>query len=219
VAGHPAFFSYHTCNGYPRIGHSQKDFAAKSGCKCWARFLESTIRCSLIPSQIASVEVRSTKPLTCRTERSLSAIRWDALGRILAQNARGLLHLLHSASQVNKQVISGLRPRVEGNNSLKSIYSSGTNGTRWSGQPLEKQAVGQGGLDEGRGQAWAAMYTMWGYKYGLYDSPVIKQEARAMATSLLKSRFCSMPTSSHPKVQAIVTEFAAVRTRCEMCFG
>lgn len=61
-------------------------------------------------------------------------------------------------------------------------------------------------LDGGSGHAWAAMYTMWVYKYGLYDPPVIKQEAKAVAASLLKSRFCSTPTSSNPKVQAIVTE-------------
>lgn len=61
-------------------------------------------------------------------------------------------------------------------------------------------------LDGGSGHAWAALYTMWVYKYGLLDPPAIKQEAKAVATSLLKSRFCTTPTSSNPKVQAIVTE-------------
>lgn len=78
------------------------------------------------------------------------------------------------------------------------------------GDPGHTTCNGQGNmdatLDGGSGHAWAAMYTMWVYKYGLYDPPVIKQEAKAVATSLLKSRFCMTPTSSNPQVQAIVTE-------------
>jgi hypothetical protein len=61
-------------------------------------------------------------------------------------------------------------------------------------------------LDNGSGHAWAALYTMWVYKYGLYDPPAMKQEAKAVATSLLKTRFCTTPTSTNPAVQAIVTE-------------
>jgi hypothetical protein len=61
-------------------------------------------------------------------------------------------------------------------------------------------------LDNGSGHAWAALYTMWVYKYGLYDSPAMKLEAKTVATSLLKTRFCTTPTSTNPAVQAIVTE-------------
>jgi len=61
-------------------------------------------------------------------------------------------------------------------------------------------------LEEGSGHAQAALYSMWVYKYGLYDSPSIKEEAKTIATSLLKSRFCSKPTHSDQKVQAIVNE-------------
>ena len=61
-------------------------------------------------------------------------------------------------------------------------------------------------LDHGSGHAWAALYAMWIYKYGIYDSPEVKKEARAVAYSLLRSRFCSPPHSSNPKVQAIVDE-------------
>jgi hypothetical protein len=46
---------------------------------------------------------------------------------------------------------------------------------------------------------------MWVYKYGVYDPPVMKQEARIFAYITL-ARFCSKPTSSNPKVQAIVDE-------------
>jgi hypothetical protein len=61
-------------------------------------------------------------------------------------------------------------------------------------------------LDHGSGHAWAALYTMWVYKYGLYDSEKVKAEAGRAAASLLASRFCSRPHSSNPKVQAIVDE-------------
>jgi hypothetical protein len=61
-------------------------------------------------------------------------------------------------------------------------------------------------LENGSGHAWAALYTMWVYKYGQFDPPAIKAQAKAIATSLLNSRFCSAPTHSNPKVQAIVDE-------------
>lgn len=61
-------------------------------------------------------------------------------------------------------------------------------------------------LENGSGHAWAAMYTMWVYKYGLYDPPTIKAEAKQIAQSLLSSRFPARPTHSNPKVQAIIDE-------------
>jgi hypothetical protein len=61
-------------------------------------------------------------------------------------------------------------------------------------------------LENGSGHAWAAMYTMWVYKYGKYDPAAIKDEAKQIAKSLLESRFASTPTHSNPKVQAIVDE-------------
>jgi hypothetical protein len=60
-------------------------------------------------------------------------------------------------------------------------------------------------LDKGSGHAQAILYAMWIYKYGLYDPPLMKQNARMNAYSLL-SRLCSKPTSSNPKVQAILDE-------------
>lgn len=61
-------------------------------------------------------------------------------------------------------------------------------------------------LEGGSGHAWAAMYTMWVYKYGKYDSPAIKSDARNIASMLLSERFPSRPTHSNPKVQAIIDE-------------
>jgi hypothetical protein len=61
-------------------------------------------------------------------------------------------------------------------------------------------------LEGGSGHAWAAMYTMWVYKYGKYDPPDMKTEAKSVATDLLKNRFPSRPTHSNPKVQAIIDE-------------
>jgi hypothetical protein len=60
-------------------------------------------------------------------------------------------------------------------------------------------------LDNGSGHARAILYAMWVYKYGLYDPPVMRQEARNFAYATL-SRLCSRPTSSNPKIQAIVDE-------------
>ncbi|MFX0203673.1 MAG: hypothetical protein ACFFCW_46845 [Candidatus Hodarchaeota archaeon] len=61
-------------------------------------------------------------------------------------------------------------------------------------------------LENGSGHAWAAMYLMWVYEYGISDPPEIKNESKGIATSLLRSRFCTTPTHSNPKVQAIIDE-------------
>jgi hypothetical protein len=60
-------------------------------------------------------------------------------------------------------------------------------------------------LDKGSGHAWATLYTMWVYKYGVYDPPVMRQRARLFAYGAL-SRFCSKPQSANPRVQAILDE-------------
>jgi len=61
-------------------------------------------------------------------------------------------------------------------------------------------------FENGGGHAQAALYLMWVYKYGLYDPPFIKQEARSIAKGILESRFCAPPTHSNPLVQAIINE-------------
>jgi hypothetical protein len=61
-------------------------------------------------------------------------------------------------------------------------------------------------LDNGSGFAWSTLYFMWVYKYGSFDPPEIKERARQAARSMLQSSFCSAPSSSNPKVQAIVEE-------------
>lgn len=63
-------------------------------------------------------------------------------------------------------------------------------------------------FDNGSGHARAVLYAMWVYKYGLYDPPVTRQDARTLAYATL-SRLCSKPTSSNPKVQAILDELLA----------
>lgn len=64
-------------------------------------------------------------------------------------------------------------------------------------------------LENGSGHAWAALYLMWVYKYGLSDPAVIKQDARVIATSLLTSRFPRPVTHSDPEIQAIIDELLA----------
>lgn len=63
-------------------------------------------------------------------------------------------------------------------------------------------------FENGSGYSYATMYLMWVYKYGIYDSLEIKEEAKNVAMMLLGSRFCSTPKHSNPKVQAIIDEFA-----------
>lgn len=66
-------------------------------------------------------------------------------------------------------------------------------------------------LDAGSGHAQAAMYNMWVWKYGLYDPPFIRDQARAAAISLF-GRLCGSPSSSNPEIQAIVTELLSGAT-------
>ena len=66
-------------------------------------------------------------------------------------------------------------------------------------------------LDNGSGFAWSALYFMWVYKYGSYDPPAVKERARQAARSVLQHSFCSAPSSSNPKVQALVEEILAQR--------
>lgn len=79
-----------------------------------------------------------------------------------------------------------------------------------AGEPSHISCHGQGNmdaeLDHGSGHAWAALYAMWVYKYGIYDPPEVRKQARIIAHSLLRTRFCSQPHSSNPRVQAIVDE-------------
>ncbi|PYQ59459.1 MAG: hypothetical protein DMF53_18765 [Acidobacteria bacterium] len=60
-------------------------------------------------------------------------------------------------------------------------------------------------FEPGSGYAYAALYLMWVYKYGLYDSPEVRAQAKADAISL-KGRFCAKPASANPDVQALLTE-------------
>ena len=58
----------------------------------------------------------------------------------------------------------------------------------------------------GSGYAQGALYDMWVYKYGLYDPPDIKNQAKSAAMSVLQVTFCSTPTHSNPLAQAVVNE-------------
>jgi hypothetical protein len=64
---------------------------------------------------------------------------------------------------------------------------------------------GDATLEGGGGYAQGALYSMWVYKYGLYDPPEIKEHAKSLATTLLK-RICSAPTHSNPLAQEIMNE-------------
>lgn len=60
-------------------------------------------------------------------------------------------------------------------------------------------------LEPGSGYARAALYLMWVYKYGRYDSASIRTEAKDIAVTLA-DRFCSRPTSVNAAVQALLAE-------------
>ncbi|MFH2136130.1 MAG: hypothetical protein ABII19_00635 [Patescibacteria group bacterium] len=61
-------------------------------------------------------------------------------------------------------------------------------------------------FENGSGYAYAAQYLMWVYKYSVNDPPEVKERAKQDAITLLENRFCSKPTHSNPKVQAIIDE-------------
>jgi hypothetical protein len=61
-------------------------------------------------------------------------------------------------------------------------------------------------FEDGGGYAQSALYSMWVYKYGLYDPLFIRNEVRFIATMFLKERICTTPTHSDPNVQAIIDE-------------
>jgi hypothetical protein len=83
-----------------------------------------------------------------------------------------------------------------------------TSCTGWDGSsnpPLGADAK----FEPGSGYAAAALYLFWVYKYGLYDPPNIKDEAKLAANSL-KGRFCAKPSSTDPRVQALLVELWGV---------
>ena len=61
-------------------------------------------------------------------------------------------------------------------------------------------------LEGGSGYAWGALYQMWVYKYSLYDPADIRNAAKQEATMFLRTRFCTTPSHSDPRVQAIIDE-------------
>jgi hypothetical protein len=81
------------------------------------------------------------------------------------------------------------------------------------GEPGHRSCRGHpaldGTLDHGSGFAWSTLYFMWVYKYGSFDPPAVKDRARQAAGSMLRYSFCSAPSSSNPKVQALTEEILA----------
>jgi hypothetical protein len=61
-------------------------------------------------------------------------------------------------------------------------------------------------FEDGGGYAQSALYSMWVYKYSLYDPLFIRNESRFIAAMLLKERICTTPTHSDPDVQVIIDE-------------
>jgi hypothetical protein len=76
--------------------------------------------------------------------------------------------------------------------------------TAWTGAPGVDNGM-DATFEPGSGFARATLYVMWVYKYGRYDPPTIRTEAKNIALQF-KDRFCAHPTSSNPLVQALLTE-------------
>lgn len=70
------------------------------------------------------------------------------------------------------------------------------------GKSMDQELEGPGAS----GWAQDALYSMWVYKYGLYDSDYGKQYAKEQAQLRLQNRFCTDVKHSNPKVQAIIKE-------------
>jgi hypothetical protein len=63
-------------------------------------------------------------------------------------------------------------------------------------------------LEAGSGFAQSALYLMWVFKYGTYDPPAVKQEARVAAIGQL-TRLCTRPTHTNRLVQTLLDELLA----------
>jgi hypothetical protein len=74
----------------------------------------------------------------------------------------------------------------------------------WEGTALPPASADQT-FDPGSGYAAAAKYLFWVHRYSLYDPPNIKAEARSASMSQ-RMRFCQRPSSTNPKVQALLVE-------------
>jgi hypothetical protein len=61
-------------------------------------------------------------------------------------------------------------------------------------------------LEGGSGYAWGALYQMWVYKYSLYDPADMRDAAKQEATMFLQNRFCTTPSHSDPRIQAVIEE-------------
>ncbi|MFD9499751.1 hypothetical protein [Streptomyces sp. NPDC060035] len=76
--------------------------------------------------------------------------------------------------------------------------------TAWTGAPGIPNGM-DAQFEPGSGYTRSALYLMWVYKYGRYDSASIRTEAKNLAATF-KDRFCARPTSTNPLVRALLTE-------------
>ncbi len=67
-------------------------------------------------------------------------------------------------------------------------------------------------FENGSGYAISALYCMWVYRHGLYDTQAEKDEAKLCAMGLLDTRFVNKPVDSNPEIQAILDELMPFTT-------
>jgi hypothetical protein len=91
---------------------------------------------------------------------------------------------------------------------------------------LSRGMAGDPTFENGGGYAQAALYCMWIYQYGFYDTLESKQEARLLAVLSVtdgstagSSRFPDKPTHSNPKIQSILDQFLNYPYPAELATG
>jgi hypothetical protein len=81
------------------------------------------------------------------------------------------------------------------------LHTSCTSWTGAAGTPNGMDAQ----FEPGSGYARAAVYLMWVYKYGRFDPPTMREQAKSNVM-VHKDRFCTRPVSTNPLVRALLQE-------------
>jgi hypothetical protein len=81
------------------------------------------------------------------------------------------------------------------------LHTSCTSWTGAAGTPNGMDSQ----FEPGSGYGRAAVYLMWVHKYGRFDPPAMREQARSDAM-IHKDRFCTRPASTNPLVRALLQE-------------
>lgn len=151
------------------------------------------------------------KNLTSRVNLKLNCEYNNAGGRILNLNrAFSVWDIRESGTAQNPNACKNYPPRRAVSDYVSPLYllihETRHNDSQDPGHIIVNGRQMDSSLENGSGHAYAALYLMWVYKYGIDDPPFIKGMAKREAQNLLKERFRQRPSHSDPKVQSIIDE-------------